>query len=32
LQLQADYILKASTENAESFAIVVEGNDWKYPA
>ncbi len=31
-ELQADYILKASTENAESFAIVVEGNDWKYPA
>jgi len=31
-QLQADYVLKASTENAENFSIVVEGNDWKYPA
>lgn len=31
-QLQAGYSLKASTQNAESFAIIVEGNDWKYPA
>ncbi len=31
-QLKADYVLKASTEIAESFAIVVEANDWKYPA
>ncbi len=31
-QLQASYVLKASTQNAESFAITVEGNDWKYPA
>jgi hypothetical protein len=31
-QLQAGMALKASTQNAESFAIIVEGNDWKYPA
>lgn len=31
-QLQAGYSLKASTQNAESFSIIVEGNDWKYPA
>jgi hypothetical protein len=31
-ELQADYVLKAGTENAESFSIVVEANDWKYPA
>jgi hypothetical protein len=30
--LNAGYSLKAATQNAESFAIIVEGNDWKYPA
>ncbi|MBL7912637.1 MAG: hypothetical protein JNJ41_16365 [Bacteroidia bacterium] len=31
-QLKPDYLIKASTQNAESFHITVEGNDWKYPA
>jgi len=31
-ELNAGYSLKASTQNGESFAIIVEGNDWKYPA
>ncbi len=31
-QLKADYLIKASTQNAESFAIIAEGLDWKYPA
>jgi hypothetical protein len=31
-QLQAGYSLKGSTENAEAFSVVVEANDWKYPA
>ncbi|MGZ3883223.1 MAG: hypothetical protein ACXVP0_07270 [Bacteroidia bacterium] len=29
--LQAGWSIKASTENAESFAVSIEGNDWKYP-
>jgi hypothetical protein len=29
--LQAGYLLKASTENAEATNVIVEGNDWKYP-
>ena len=31
-QLKADYLIKVSTQNAESFAVIVEGLDWKYPA
>ena len=31
-QMQANYVLKAAPQNAESFAIIVQGNDWKYPA
>lgn len=31
-QLQPGYSIRASTQNGESFAIVIEGNDWKYPA
>jgi hypothetical protein len=31
-QLQAGYSIKASTQNGESFAIIAEGNDWKYPS
>jgi hypothetical protein len=31
-QLKTGFSLRASTENGESFAIVIEGNDWKYPA
>ena len=30
--LQAGFSIKASTQNAESFSIIAEGNDWKYPA
>lgn len=30
--LQAGYSIKVSTQNAESFVIIAEGNDWKYPA
>jgi hypothetical protein len=29
--LQAGWLIKASTENAESFAVSAEANDWKYP-
>ncbi len=29
--LQPDYVLGASTENGESFAITVEGEEWSYP-
>lgn len=29
--LQAGYIIAASTEKSESFAITIEGNDWSYP-
>lgn len=31
-ELQAGYSLKASTQNAESFVVIAEGLDWKYPA
>jgi hypothetical protein len=31
-ELKAGYSIKASTEKAESFAIVAEGLDWVYPA
>jgi len=31
-ELKAGYSLKASTEKADSFAIVAEGLDWVYPA
>lgn len=31
LHLQPDYVLGASTQNAESFAITVEGEEWSYP-
>jgi hypothetical protein len=31
-QLQAGYILKASTQNGENFSVIAEGMDWKYPA
>jgi hypothetical protein len=31
LDLKAGWAIRASTQNAESFAITVEGNDWKYP-
>lgn len=31
-ELQAGYSIQASTQNAESFAITIEGLDWKYPA
>ena len=30
--MKADWVLKASTEKAESFSIIAEANDWKYPA
>ncbi len=30
--LQDTWVLKASTENAESFNIIAEGLDWEYPA
>lgn len=32
LDLKAGWAIKAGTQNAESFAITIEGNDWKYPA
>jgi hypothetical protein len=31
-ELHPGYVLKASTEKANSFAIVAEGLDWVYPA
>jgi hypothetical protein len=31
-ELQAGYIIKASTEKAESFVVTIEALDWKYPA
>lgn len=31
-ELQADSLMVASTQNSESFALVSEGVDWKYPA
>ncbi len=31
-ELQPGYVLKASTQNAESFTVIAEGLDWKYPA
>jgi hypothetical protein len=31
-ELQPTYSLLASTQNAESFAIIAEGMDWQYPA
>jgi len=31
LALNCGYSIKASTENAESFSVVVEGQDWLYP-
>jgi hypothetical protein len=31
-QLKADYAIKASTQNAESFSVIAEGMDFKYPA
>jgi hypothetical protein len=30
--LQANYLIKASTQNGESFNVIAEGMDWKYPA
>jgi len=30
--LKAGYLIKASTEKAENFNIMVEGKDWNYPA
>lgn len=30
--LKKDYLLKASTENAESFVVIAQGLDWTYPA
>lgn len=30
--LEDNYVLKASTENAESFNVIAEGLDWEYPA
>ena len=32
LEIAADWGINASTENAENFNVVVEGNDWKYEA
>ncbi|MBX2907313.1 MAG: hypothetical protein KF744_14810 [Taibaiella sp.] len=29
--LQSNYIIGVSTQNSESFSIVVEGSDWTYP-
>ncbi|MCA0429267.1 MAG: hypothetical protein LCH32_02065 [Bacteroidetes bacterium] len=31
-ELQAGYKLQFATQNAENFALVVEANDWTYPA
>lgn len=31
-ELQAGYIIKASTEKSESFVVTIEALDWKYPA
>lgn len=31
-QLKADYQIRASTQNGESFSVIAEGMDWKYPA
>lgn len=31
-ELQADYQLRVTTQNSESFAVTVEANDWNYPA
>ncbi|MFH2140797.1 MAG: hypothetical protein ABIJ97_00135 [Bacteroidota bacterium] len=30
--LQSEFILKASTENAQAFNVIAEGLDWEYPA
>lgn len=30
--LKSGYILKASTQNAETFNVIAEGLDWEYPA
>jgi hypothetical protein len=30
--LKADWAIKVGTEKGESFSIIVEGNDWKYPS
>lgn len=30
--LKANWVLKASTENAEAFNVIAEGLDWTYPA
>ncbi len=30
--LKSGWVLKASTENAESFNVIAEGLDWEYPA
>lgn len=30
--LKAGYLIKASTEKAENFNVMVEGKDWNYPA
>jgi hypothetical protein len=31
-EIQAGYKIRASTQNAESFTIMIDANDWKYPA
>ena len=31
-QLQAGWSVRASTQNAQAFAVTIEGNNWKYPA
>jgi hypothetical protein len=30
--LKAGWEIKVTTENTQSFSIIVEGNDWKYPS
>jgi len=30
--LQSDWSIKFSTETGKDFSVIVEGNDWKYPA
>ena len=32
LQIAPGYSIKASTQNAEGFAVIVNGVDWKYPS
>lgn len=31
-ELQADFQLRVATQNSETFSVVVEANDWNYPA